>query len=194
MTDQWPRYEVFKQDRPDGPFRNVGSVHAPDAELALMNARDVFARRPACHSLWVIPAAAILTRTAEELAGEQRRRGPDRSRGAGGQGSSVRGEVAGSVHYAVFIKQSERQAMTYVDYVGQVEARAPEEALHLAVAAYNGPPGVVWWICAASVIVRSDPDEEAGFAAATGKLFRLPNQYRTVFTMQKIKRGEGEEG
>ncbi len=39
MTDQWPRFEVFKQDKVDGPIRNVGSVHAPDAELALLNAR-----------------------------------------------------------------------------------------------------------------------------------------------------------
>jgi ring-1,2-phenylacetyl-CoA epoxidase subunit PaaB len=55
-------YEVFKQEREGAPFRNVGSVHAPDAEMALMNARDVFARRPACHSLWVVPDAAILRR------------------------------------------------------------------------------------------------------------------------------------
>ena len=31
-------------------------------------------------------------------------------------------------------------------------------------------------------------------AAATSKLFRMPNQYHTVFTMQKIRRGEeGDE-
>ncbi len=64
-------YEVFKQDRPDGPFRNVGSVHAPDAELALVNARDVFARRPSCVALWVVPDDAILRRTAEELTREK---------------------------------------------------------------------------------------------------------------------------
>jgi ring-1,2-phenylacetyl-CoA epoxidase subunit PaaB len=173
MSDQWPRYEVFKQNRPDGPFRNVGSVHAPDAELALMNARDVFARRPACVALWVAPAAAIVAWTAEEA-----------ERGSGGAG-----ETEESKQYAVFSKQSERQAMTYVDYVGEVAARSPEEALRLA-AGTDGAAGSVWWACPATAITRSDPADLPGLEAATGKLFRLPNQYRTVFTMQQIRRGE----
>jgi ring-1,2-phenylacetyl-CoA epoxidase subunit PaaB len=190
MTDQWPRYEVFKQDRPGGPHRNVGSVHAPDAELALMNARDVFARRPACYNLWVVPAEAILRRTAEELTVAEKQRG----RGAGEQGRSTRGEAAATVRYAVFSKQSERQAMTYVDYVGEVEARSAEEALRKTVTAYPELPGIVWWVCPAHVIVRSEPDDAAGFEAATSKLFRLPNQYHTVFTMSKIRRGEEDDG
>jgi hypothetical protein len=40
------RFEVFQQERPGRPHRNIGSVHAPDVEMALLNARDVFARRP----------------------------------------------------------------------------------------------------------------------------------------------------
>jgi ring-1,2-phenylacetyl-CoA epoxidase subunit PaaB len=173
MPDQWPRYEVFKQDRPDGPFRNVGSVHAPDAELALMNARDVFARRPSCVALWVIPAAAIVTGTVE-------------AQGSGGAREQGRTE---SIQYAVFSKQSERQGMTYVDYVGEVAARSPEEALRLATG-LDGAAGSVWWACPATAIVRSDPADLPGLEAATGKLFRLPNQYRTVFTMQQIRRGD----
>ena len=176
MTDRWPRYEVFKQDRPDGPFRNVGSVHAPDAELALMNARDVFARRPSCMALWVVPDAAITRRMAGELAGEQGSRGTE--------------EIVNSKQYAVFSKQSQRQAMTYVDYIGEVAAGSPEEALQRAVEAFDEAPGIVWWACPASVIVQSDPNDLPGLEAATSKLFRMPNQYRTVFTMQKIRRGE----
>lgn len=177
MTDQWPRFEVFKQDKVDGPIRNVGSVHAPDAELALLNARDVFARRPACVGLWVIPAEAIYARTAEELAGEP----------------AVEPEVEGeSIQYAVFSKRSQRQTMTHVDYDGQIAARSPEEALRLAVETYTDPLGIVWWVCPAHLIGRSEAGDVAGYEAATSKLFRMPNQYRTVFTMQKIKRGEGD--
>ncbi|MBP6017158.1 MAG: hypothetical protein KA586_10600 [Candidatus Promineofilum sp.] len=178
MSDQWPRYEVFKQDRPNGPFRNVGSVHAPDAELALTNARDVFARRPACVALWVVPDGAILRRTAEELDAEPLH--------PPGEGESI--------PYAVFSKQSQRQSMTYVDYIGEAAARSPEEALLAAAAADADAPSNVWWVCPAAAIVRSHPDDLAGFAAATSKLFRMPNQYHTVFTMQKIRRGtEGDE-
>lgn len=180
MTDQWPRYEVFKQDRPDGPFRNVGSVHAPDAELALMNARAVFARRPSCVALWVVANSAIDRRTAEEF---------EEAKGRGGEG-----KAEDNNQYAVFSKQSQRQAMTYVEYVGKVEARSPDEAIAHAAEAFRETPGIVWWACPASAIVASDPDDLPGLEAATGKLFRMPNQYRTVFTMQKIRRAEeGDE-
>src|SRR5215510_1998522 len=69
MTDtQWPRFIVFQQAKAGEPHQYAGSVHAPDAEMALMNARDVFVRRPACVSLWIVPAAMIFSKTAEELA------------------------------------------------------------------------------------------------------------------------------
>jgi ring-1,2-phenylacetyl-CoA epoxidase subunit PaaB len=194
MPDQWPRYEVFKQDRPDGPFRNVGSIHAPDAELALMNARDVFARRPAVAGLWIVPAEAILARTAEELAGQM----------SSGAGKQVEDEVAtrdrkdagdlrGEIRYAVFSKQSQRQTMTYVDYLGTVDARSAAEAMRLAPAAFDAPPATVWWICPEATIHRSDAADTADFEAATSKVFRMPNQYHTVFTMRKLRRGEGED-
>ena len=173
MTDQWPKYEVFKQEREGGPFRNVGSVHAPDAELALLNARDVFARRPACHALWVVPAAAILARSTQE---------------------PCPAVLSGPVQpYAVCAKQSQRQTMTYVDYLGHVEAPSAAEALLLAPATFDAPEATVWWAFPEAAITRSDPADAPGLEAATGKRFRLPNQYHTVFTMQKIRRGD-EEG
>ncbi|CUS02806.2 putative enzyme of phenylacetate metabolism [Candidatus Promineifilum breve] len=183
MTDQWLPYQVFKQEREGAPFRNVGSVHAADAEMALLAARDVFARRPACNSLWVVPAAVILARTAEELVGERGRKG------AGEQGGGGAGEQEDSVQYAVFSKQSDRQAMTYVEYVGEIAAGSPEEALRRAVEA-AGAPALVWWVCPAAAIARSGEDDIPGLAAATSKLFRLPNQYHTVVTMRQLRRGE----
>jgi ring-1,2-phenylacetyl-CoA epoxidase subunit PaaB len=173
MTDQWPRYEVFKQDRPGGPHRNVGSVHAPDAELALMNARDVFARRPACYNLWVVPATAITTYNVEQPPPPDAPSGPVQ-------------------HYVVCAKQSQKQTMTYVDYLGSVPARSAVEALRMTMATFDGQTAGVWWVFPEGAVTSSDPEETAGFEAATGKLFRLPNQYHTVFTMSKIRRGEGE--
>jgi len=55
---QWPRYEVFKQDKPNKPYEAIGTVHAPDGELALFHARNVHVRRPACHGLWVVSEEA----------------------------------------------------------------------------------------------------------------------------------------
>lgn len=171
MNDKWPKFEVFKQEREGQPYRNVGSVHAPDAELALLSARDVFARRPVCHSLWVVPAEAI---TTQAIASSSTPDGPSQS-------------------YAVCAKQSQRQAMTYVDYLGCVEAHSPAEALQLAVATFGGDEGMVWWAFPEDAVTASQPDDALDYAAATSKIFRLPNQYHTVVTMRRMQRGETGE-
>ena len=56
---QWPLWEVFTQPATGKPHEHAGSLHAPDAELALQNARDTYARRGEAVSLWVVPANAI---------------------------------------------------------------------------------------------------------------------------------------
>jgi len=52
--DQWDLWEVFVQERAGQPHEHAGSLRAPDAELALQNARDVYARRGRPESLWVV--------------------------------------------------------------------------------------------------------------------------------------------
>lgn len=182
---QWPRYEVFKQDRPGRPHQNVGSVHAPDAELALQNARDVFARRPSNHSLWVVPAEAI-----EEAQGaEEIRRLEIGDSAIHNPQSAIRNPQ--SKRFALFAKQSQRQGMTYVEYVGEVEANSTAEALQKAPAIFPKVHAIVWWACPVKAIVRSqEEDADSFFNPANDKRFRMPNEYRTVFTMQKFKRSE----
>jgi ring-1,2-phenylacetyl-CoA epoxidase subunit PaaB len=57
---QWPLWEVFTQGDQGKPFEHAGSVHATDAEQALQNARDVYARRGEAVNLWVVPSSAIV--------------------------------------------------------------------------------------------------------------------------------------
>src|SRR3989304_208593 len=67
VTDsQLPRYEIFIVERPGRPPTYAGCVHASDDELALLNARDVFAPRPDCHGLWAFRAETISSRTDGE--------------------------------------------------------------------------------------------------------------------------------
>ena len=63
LTDLW---EVFTQPADASPFQHAGSVHAPDAEMALQNARDVYARRGEAIGIWVVPSAAIVASTPED--------------------------------------------------------------------------------------------------------------------------------
>jgi len=62
----WPLWEVFVRSRRGLSHQHVGSLHAPDAAMALRNARDVYTRRAEGVSIWVVPAAAITANSPEE--------------------------------------------------------------------------------------------------------------------------------
>ena len=64
---QWPLWEVFIQPKPGAPHEHCGSVHAVDAEQALLNARDVYARRSEGIHLWVVPTQWITGSTPEDV-------------------------------------------------------------------------------------------------------------------------------
>lgn len=51
---EWPLWEVFLRARSGLSHRHVGSVHAPDAEMAVRHARDTYTRRMEGVSLWVV--------------------------------------------------------------------------------------------------------------------------------------------
>src|SRR5690606_209477 len=62
----WPLWEVFVRSRRGLSHTHAGSLHAPDAELALRNARDLYTRRGEGVSLWVVPSSAITASSPDE--------------------------------------------------------------------------------------------------------------------------------
>ena len=56
---EWPLWEIFIRGQHGLNHRHVGSLHAPDAEMAIRNARDVYTRRKEGVSIWVVPSAQI---------------------------------------------------------------------------------------------------------------------------------------
>ncbi|MDE3180085.1 MAG: 1,2-phenylacetyl-CoA epoxidase subunit B [Acidobacteriota bacterium] len=61
-----PLWEVFVQSKPGEPHSHAGSLHAPDAEMALQNARDAYARRGPVSSIWVASSASIVATKPDE--------------------------------------------------------------------------------------------------------------------------------
>ncbi len=59
MKHEWPLWEVFIRGQHGLSHRHVGSLHAPDAETAILNARDVYTRRNEGVSIWVVEAAHV---------------------------------------------------------------------------------------------------------------------------------------
>ena len=56
----WPLWEVFVRSAHGLAHKHVGSLHAPDAEMAMLNARDVYTRRNEGVSLWVVKSSDIV--------------------------------------------------------------------------------------------------------------------------------------
>jgi ring-1,2-phenylacetyl-CoA epoxidase subunit PaaB len=64
MTE--PLWEVFVRSKRGLSHNHVGSLHAPDAQMALRDARDVFTRRTEGVSIWVVRSSEITASSPEE--------------------------------------------------------------------------------------------------------------------------------
>ena len=62
----WPLWEVFVRARRGVSHVHAGTVHAPDAELALQNARDLFTRRSEGVSIWVVRSTDIMASSPDD--------------------------------------------------------------------------------------------------------------------------------
>ncbi|MDA9564231.1 1,2-phenylacetyl-CoA epoxidase subunit B [Flavobacteriales bacterium] len=58
-TNNWPLWEVFIRSRQGLNHKHVGSLHAPDEQMAIDNARDVYTRRKEGVSIWVVESANV---------------------------------------------------------------------------------------------------------------------------------------
>jgi ring-1,2-phenylacetyl-CoA epoxidase subunit PaaB len=65
MND-WPLWEVFIRSQHGLAHKHVGSLHAPDAEMAMKNARDVYTRRNEGVSIWVVKSSDITASSPSE--------------------------------------------------------------------------------------------------------------------------------
>ena len=59
MSKEWPLWEIFIRSQHGLAHKHVGSLHAPDAKMAVNNARDVYTRRNEGVSIWVVKADDI---------------------------------------------------------------------------------------------------------------------------------------
>lgn len=64
--DQLQLWEVFVQEKSGDPHTHAGNVHAADPEMAIQNARDVYARRGPVSSIWVVPSNCIHSTKPDE--------------------------------------------------------------------------------------------------------------------------------
>ncbi len=163
---QWPRWLVFKQDDERKRHQAVGSVHAVDAEHALLMGRSVFARRPHIVSLWVTPEEAMVSLTAEELR----------------TGVPVDpAPLSAAVPYQLFRKRGHRRSMAFVEDIGSFVASGPRAAIAMAIEAHPEPDVSVWWAVPRTALSASPADEAAAwFDAAGDKDYKQQSAYGSI--------------
>jgi ring-1,2-phenylacetyl-CoA epoxidase subunit PaaB len=66
MAKDWPLWEVFIRSQHGLAHKHVGSLHAPDGEMAINNARDVYTRRSEGVSIWVVPSNSIVASAPQD--------------------------------------------------------------------------------------------------------------------------------
>lgn len=168
------RWEVFKKDNDKKPYQAVGSIYAADPEHALHNAKNVFVRRPAAVSLWVVPAAAIYSRSLQQIEAEP----------------PVERDTILLQPFAIFRKASHRRSLTFMDHIGELTAADPESALAKAIQQFADKPGLAWWVIPTSAITASDDDAaEAWFAPAKTKTYKQQSQYGFVSKLREGRKG-----
>jgi ring-1,2-phenylacetyl-CoA epoxidase subunit PaaB len=58
---------VFQQQKSGGHFIHVGSVHAPNEEIALLFAKEQYGRRGKSVGMWIAPTNAIVSIPEEDV-------------------------------------------------------------------------------------------------------------------------------
>ena len=62
-----PVFEIFTQSREGHAFSHGGNLVAPDAEMAVLYAREFYGRRQESHRLWIVPREAIVEINDQDL-------------------------------------------------------------------------------------------------------------------------------
>ena len=66
QTGNWPLWEVFVRSSRGLSHVHAGSLHAPDATMAVRNARDLYTRRNEGVSIWAVRADLVAASSPDE--------------------------------------------------------------------------------------------------------------------------------
>jgi ring-1,2-phenylacetyl-CoA epoxidase subunit PaaB len=155
----WPRWEAFVRQNGGLAHVHSESVHAPDAETALLNARDTYLRRVEGVSLWVIPADKMSDWDSAS---------PDPAP------KDIAAQPAAL--WEVFVRH--RRGLAHV-HAGSITATGPYNAVEKARPVYvTRDEGVNVWVAPSAYVHAADPaDAGALFEPFADKDYRYPTAY-----------------
>ena len=189
--DQFGTYEVFHQKKESAPFMYVGPVHAPEADVAFLFAKEQFSRRFACTGLWVVPTAAI---TVTAYVGDQESAYDTLPLLPANQAPAVTTNdtaaeeaayAAGEEDYDIFHLKKRGKAH---QHIGKVRASSPANALQVAKAVFGEqrPVANVWAVRSADIL-RSDEEDRDIWTTTPEKKYRDAISYKVQDRIEKFK-------
>ena len=189
--DQFGTYEVFHQKKEGAPFVYVGPVHAPEADVAFLFAKEQFSRRFACTGLWVVPTAAI---TVTAYVGDQESAYDTLPLLPANQAPAVTTNdtaaeeaayAAGEEDYDIFHLKKRGKAH---QHMGKVRASSPADALQVAKAVFGEqrPVANVWAVRSADIL-RSDEEDRDIWTTTPEKKYRDAISYKVQDRIEKFK-------
>ena len=171
--DQFQTYEAFHQRKEGTAYTYVGPVHAPEADVAFLFAKEQYSRRFPCTGLWVVPTEAI---RVSAYVGDQ---------------DSVYDTVApaasaaGGEAFEVFHLKKRGKAHVHV---GTVQAASAEEALQQAKAQFGEQrPVVNVWVVRAADVLRSDDEDKDMWTTTPEKKYRDAIAYKVQDRIDRFK-------
>ena len=189
--DQFGTYEVFHQKKDGAPYVYVGPVHAPEADVAFLFAKEQFSRRFACTGMWVVPTAAI---TVTDYVGDQESaydtlpllpasRVPTVT--SNDTAAEEAAYAAGEEDYDIFHLKKRGKAH---QHIGKVRASSPADALQVAKAVFGEQrPVVNVWAVRSADILRSDEEDRDIWTTTPEKKYRDAISYKVQDRIEKFK-------
>jgi ring-1,2-phenylacetyl-CoA epoxidase subunit PaaB len=188
--DQFETYEVFHQKKENAAYVYAGPVHAPEADLAFLFAKEQYSRRFACSGMWVVPTAAI---TLTSYVGDQESAydtlpllaKPTSAPVADDTAGEEAAYAAGEEDYDIFHLKKRGKAH---QHVGKVRAASPAQALQAAKAVFGEQrPVVNVWAVRAADILRSEADDRDIWTTTPEKKYRDAIAYRVQDRIERFK-------
>ena len=187
--DQFPTYEVFHQRKENAAYAYVGPVHAPEADVAFLFAKEQFSRRFPCTGMWVVPTSAIRVTpygndqesVYDLLPLVPAATGPAPSE----TDQAAAAYAAGEEDYDIFHLKKRGKAHAHV---GKVRAASADEALQQAKAVFGDQrPVVNVWVIRSADLLRSDDDDRDMWTTTPEKKYRDAISYKVQGRIDRFK-------
>jgi ring-1,2-phenylacetyl-CoA epoxidase subunit PaaB len=187
--DQFETYEVFHQKKEGTAFAYVGPVHAPEADVAFLFAKEQFSRRFACTGMWVVPTRAIQVTAyvgdQESVYDTLPAIAPATTPIPSETIQEAAAYAAGEEDYDIFHLKKRGKAHVHV---GKVRASSPLEALQQAKAVFGEQrPVVNVWVVRAADVLRSTDDDRDIWSTTPEKKYRDAIAYKVQDRIERFK-------